>query len=484
MVGDLVRDGAEEEPVGARHALVAHHDEIRPALLGDVEQRGRRVALAGVGRDLDPRRGDLLGRLPQRPLDLVAGADAPPLGAAAGHRLVRADQLDPRSDRGGQPGRLAHRFAGRLGPVRAHDDGRVHPSGIIWGRVIDLHCHVLPGIDDGPETMDGSLELARAASAQGTTVLVATPHVTYDHIHNTSERILAAVEEVNRALRKQRIDVMVLPGAEVALERAGELEDDELAALRLGGGPWLLVECPMFAGGMGVDGQLHALASRGNKIVLAHPERCPVFQNDLHLLERLVGAGMLGQVTASALTGQFGRTVERIARDMVDRDLIQIAASDAHNAEPPPAGHPRPPRGRGARRRGRLDGIRRAGGGAGGDLDPLPPEGGAPAGAARPLRPALAALGRSDQLRQRDDHPREDEHHDEDLTPHPERGHRSELSPPRAGPSACAARGTRDPRPWSAARRAPWPSRGPSCPRRTAARRPRAPRSSASPGPP
>jgi len=198
--------------------------------------------------------------------------------------------------------------------------------------VIDLHCHVLPGIDDGPETMDGSLELARAASAQGTTVLVATPHVTYDHIHNTSERILAAVEEVNRALRKQRIDVMVLPGAEVALERAGELEDDELAALRLGGGPWLLVECPMFAGGMGVDGQLHALASRGNKIVLAHPERCPVFQNDLHLLERLVGAGMLGQVTASALTGQFGRTVERIARDMVDRDLIQIAASDAHNA--------------------------------------------------------------------------------------------------------------------------------------------------------
>jgi protein-tyrosine phosphatase len=179
--------------------------------------------------------------------------------------------------------------------------------------VIDLHCHVLPGIDDGPETMDGAIELARAAEAQGTSVLVATPHVTYDHLHNTSERILTSVEEVNRALRKQRVDVMVLPGAEVALERAGELDDDEIAALRLGGGPWLLVECPMFAGGMGVDGQLHALASRGNKIVLAHPERCPVFQTDLTRLERLVEAGMLGQITASALTGQFGRTVEKIA---------------------------------------------------------------------------------------------------------------------------------------------------------------------------
>jgi protein-tyrosine phosphatase len=199
--------------------------------------------------------------------------------------------------------------------------------------VIDLHCHVLPGIDDGPETMDGAIDLARAAAAQGTTVLVATPHVTYDHPENTSERILTAVEEVNRTFRKQRIDVMVLPGAEVALERAGELDDDELAALRLGGGPWLLVECPMFAGGMGVDGQLHALASRGNKIVLAHPERCPVFQTDLGRLERLVDAGMLGQITASALTGQFGRTVERIARDMVDRGLIHIAASDAHDAQ-------------------------------------------------------------------------------------------------------------------------------------------------------
>jgi protein-tyrosine phosphatase len=198
--------------------------------------------------------------------------------------------------------------------------------------VIDLHCHVLPGIDDGPETMDEAIELARAAAAQGTTVLVATPHVTYDHRHNTSERILAAVEEVNRAVRRQRIDIMVLPGAEVALERAGELEDDELAALRLGGGPWLLVECPMFAGGMGVDGQLHALASRGNRIVLAHPEHCPVFQTDLTRLERLIEAGMLAQVTASALTGQFGRVVERIAKDMVGRDLIHVAASDAHNA--------------------------------------------------------------------------------------------------------------------------------------------------------
>ena len=198
--------------------------------------------------------------------------------------------------------------------------------------MIDLHCHVLPGIDDGPETMDGAIELARMAVAQGTSVLVATPHVTYDHMHNTSDRILAAVEEVNRALRKQRIDVMVLPGAEVALERAGELDDAELAALRLGGGPWLLVECPMFAGGMGVDGQLHALASRGNRIVLAHPERCPVFQTDLTRLERLVDGGMLGQITASSLTGQFGRTVERISKDMVDRGLIHIAASDAHNA--------------------------------------------------------------------------------------------------------------------------------------------------------
>jgi protein-tyrosine phosphatase len=197
--------------------------------------------------------------------------------------------------------------------------------------VIDLHCHVLPGIDDGPETMDESIALARAAATQGIGTLVATPHVTWDHPQNTSERILQAVEDVNRALRKARIDVMVLPGAEVALERAMELEDAELEALRLGGGPWLLVEPPMFGGGMGVDGLLYSIAGRGHRIVLAHPERCPVFQTDPTRLERLVQSGMLTQITASSITGQFGRLVERVSRTMLDRDLIHIAASDAHN---------------------------------------------------------------------------------------------------------------------------------------------------------
>jgi protein-tyrosine phosphatase len=197
--------------------------------------------------------------------------------------------------------------------------------------VIDLHTHVLPGIDDGPDTMEESVELARMAAEHGATVLVATPHVTYDHRDNTSERILAEVERVNRELRRAKVDVMVLPGAEVSLERAADLEDDELEALRLGGGPYLLLECPMFGGGMGVEGQLHSIAGRGHRIVLAHPERCPVFQTDLALLERLIQQGMLGQVTASALTGQFGKTVERVAREMVERSLVQLASSDAHN---------------------------------------------------------------------------------------------------------------------------------------------------------
>ena len=85
--------------------------------------------------------------------------------------------------------------------------------------MIDLHCHVLPGIDDGPETLDGSLELARAAAAQGTSVLVATPHVTYDHLHNTSERILEA-ELLDKQPLAHSVDVEI-----EATDRTGLLQD-------------------------------------------------------------------------------------------------------------------------------------------------------------------------------------------------------------------------------------------------------------------
>jgi protein-tyrosine phosphatase len=198
--------------------------------------------------------------------------------------------------------------------------------------VIDLHCHVLPGVDDGPETMADSLELCRAAVAAGTRTIVATPHVSWDWPGVTSRVVAEGTERVNEALRTEGIDLEVRPGAEIAMARAGDLSDEELDALRLGGGPYLLIECPYSPASAGFDGILQSLSERGHRILLAHPERCPAFHREPALLEAFVEAGMLTSLTAGAFVGRFGRDVERFSRRLLEHGLVHDIASDGHGA--------------------------------------------------------------------------------------------------------------------------------------------------------
>jgi len=202
--------------------------------------------------------------------------------------------------------------------------------------MIDLHCHVLPGIDDGPATLEDSLALARAAAAAGIATIVATPHVSRHH-RNDAATIAARVDEVRTRFAADGLALEVRPGAEIAMTTADEFDPDELRRLSLGGGPWLLVECPFSPLATGVDIFLLGLQSRGHRIVLAHPERSPVFQRDRELLPALVRAGVLASITAGSLVGSFGGTVKRFAHDLVRDGLVHNVASDAHDvvARPP-----------------------------------------------------------------------------------------------------------------------------------------------------
>ena len=204
--------------------------------------------------------------------------------------------------------------------------------------MIDLHTHVLPGIDDGPPTVEGSIELARRAVADGATTLVATPHVTWDLPENDAARIAAGVEALEAKLAEAGVDVTIRTGGELAVTRAFELDEDELKGLRLGGGEWLLAECPLTAVGTGFDAAVQAIAARGHRIVLAHPERSPMLQKDPDVLRRLVESGMLASITAGALLGRFGSTVKSFAFWMLEEDLVHNVASDAHDASRRPPG--------------------------------------------------------------------------------------------------------------------------------------------------
>jgi protein-tyrosine phosphatase len=203
--------------------------------------------------------------------------------------------------------------------------------------VIDLHCHVLPGIDDGPETLEGSLELARAARAAGIDTLVATPHVS-SHYPNDADTIAAALSALRARLREERVELSVLPGAEVAITHVPEIDAAQLPRLGLGGGPWLLVEPPFALVAPGLEQMLLGLRRAGHGIVLAHPERCPVFQRDRKLLESLVEAGMLVSITAGSLSGRFGGEVRRYALELVRGGLVHNVTSDAHDVTKRPPG--------------------------------------------------------------------------------------------------------------------------------------------------
>ncbi len=198
--------------------------------------------------------------------------------------------------------------------------------------VIDLHCHVLPGIDDGPQTIEGSLAMARVAARAGTQVLVATPHVNRRYA-NRASRIEPLVADLNRRIREEGLELEVRPGAEVALLGVTGLDTEELVRLRLGGGPWLLIEPPTAPVEDDVQGLVMALVADGHRVLLAHPERCPAFQRDPGVLATLVGEGVLAAVTSASLRGHFGEEVGRFALELLRSELVHNVASDAHHHE-------------------------------------------------------------------------------------------------------------------------------------------------------
>jgi protein-tyrosine phosphatase len=199
--------------------------------------------------------------------------------------------------------------------------------------VIDLHCHILWGIDDGPQTPDESLALARAAVAAGTKLIVATPHVSWSH-RNDSATVAARVRELNERLRAERIDLEVRPGAEIAATLLPDMDQRELRRLALGGagGRWLLIELPFTQVVTGLDALIYALARDGYGIVLAHPERCGAFHRDRSMFDALIGSGVLSSITAGSLVGRFGKPVQRLAEQMLRDELVHNVASDAHDA--------------------------------------------------------------------------------------------------------------------------------------------------------
>jgi protein-tyrosine phosphatase len=208
---------------------------------------------------------------------------------------------------------------------------------------VDLHFHLLPGVDDGPADLPASLDLARAALAAGTGTIVATPHVRPDLGLTDAGVIAACVRELRAALAEAELGLELECGGELGHEMAFHLGQAELDLLAQGppGARWLLVEAPFHGIGEDFHAATDELRARGFGVLVAHPERSADASLDGAAgLRREIAAGSLAQVNALSLTGGHGEESRASAWKLIADGLVAVVASDAHGPSRPPALRP------------------------------------------------------------------------------------------------------------------------------------------------
>ena len=204
---------------------------------------------------------------------------------------------------------------------------------------VDLHFHLLPDIDDGPSDLADSIELARAALAEDTRTVVATPHVRFDLGTVDAGEIARRVRELRTALRSARVPLDVHCGGELGHDVVASMGQLELELLAQGPphARWLLVESPFDGFGADFHAATAELRERGFGVVLAHPERSADSTLDEGAgLRAELAAGSLVQLNAQSLTGGHGDEAREAAWQLIDKGLVAVVASDAHGPTRPP----------------------------------------------------------------------------------------------------------------------------------------------------
>lgn len=199
---------------------------------------------------------------------------------------------------------------------------------------VDIHCHCLPGLDDGPATTAEALALCRALVADGITTVIATPHQLgrYDR-RNSCEDIRRAVSAFNASLLVEDLPIRVVPGADVRIdERLAELLTRREVMTLADGGRYVLLELPHEAY---IDpmGFLEEMAPTGIQLILTHPERCRFLSANPALALPWLETGLLLQITAGSLLGDFGALAEKAAWHWLAGGHVCVVATDAHDTD-------------------------------------------------------------------------------------------------------------------------------------------------------
>lgn len=197
--------------------------------------------------------------------------------------------------------------------------------------MIDTHCHILSGIDDGAQTIDDSLKMAKLAIEEGITTIIATPHHNNGKYENPKASILEKVAELNRVLQAEKLPLTILPGQETRI--TGEFIEDweNSRILPLNQTQYLFMEFPSSHVPRYAEKMLYDIQLKGLIPIIVHPERNQEIHERPEILYQLVKKGASAQLTAGSLCGKFGKKIKSFSEQLIEANLIHFVASDAHN---------------------------------------------------------------------------------------------------------------------------------------------------------
>lgn len=197
--------------------------------------------------------------------------------------------------------------------------------------MIDLHCHILPGIDDGAPDLETAIQMARAFAEDGVTVVACTPHILPGIYHNSGPQIRQATAQLQRLIAERGIPLHLVTGADnhVVPEFLAELRSGKL--LSLADTRYVLVEPPHHVAPPRLEELFFSLISAQYVPILTHPERLTWISSNYAVMDRLSKAGAWFQITAASLAGDFGRNARYWAERLLDEGSVHLLATDAHD---------------------------------------------------------------------------------------------------------------------------------------------------------
>lgn len=220
-------------------------------------------------------------------------------------------------------------YGGKTIPLLLFSSTKTPYIGVL--KMIDIHSHIIPFVDDGPPNWDIAIEMAKQAYADGIRGIVATPHHKTGRYINPAQEVVQWVDLLNEKIQALGINLLIFTGQEIRVhsDLLNSLRNGELLSLH--DSRYMLLELPSSNVPKYVEDIIYELSLQDIQVIIAHPERNADIANNPILLNRLIEAGALSQITAQSITGHYGRKLQKISLQLCKMNVVHFLATDAHD---------------------------------------------------------------------------------------------------------------------------------------------------------